>query len=348
MLKTLVDEAWAELKASFVPRSRILTVNSTLPVEIHFVEAGERGRPTVVLVHGVPQFWFTWRRQIVSLAEAGFHVIAPDMPGYNQSGRPRELQYYSLEALAADVGDLIASTATDGRAVLVGHDFGGIISYATAMFQPERLHKLLVFDSPHPLLFRRFLIDQRNAAQFHESSYAFQFAYAGGLSDAFIRLAGVDRSLKLLTFRKSFLNDRAPREPSVFTDREIKIYALALEQDGALRCMMRYYQALFEQYLRSPSSSTALLLESCLPPWMAGWFPCHAGKAPALPLIEVPTTIVFGSEDGYLDHRLFADRANLQLLIPGLESVHIVEGASHWLPEERPEVVTREIIQMLK
>jgi len=347
MLKSLIDEAWGELKASFVPQSRMLPVNSSLPVDIHYVEAGEPGRPTVVLVHGVPQFWFTWRRQIVSLVEAGFHVIAPDMPGYNQSAHPKELRYYSLETLARDVADLIASTATEGRAVLVGHDFGGIICYATAMFHPERLHKLLVFDSPHPLLFRRFLIDQRDAAQFHESSYAFQFAYAGGLSDALIRFAGVDRSLKLLTFRSSFLNDRAPRNPSVFTDREIKIYSLALEQDGALRCMMRYYQALFERYLRSPASPTGLLLESCLPPMMARWFSSRPGQAPNLPLIDVPTTVVFGSEDGYLNHRLFADRANLQPLIPGLDSIHILEGASHWIPEECPDKAASAIIRIL-
>src|SRR5580698_405203 len=99
-------------------------------LRLHYVEAGSG--PLVVLLHGFPEFWFAWRDQLDALAAAGFRVVAPDMRGYNLSSKPAGIASYALPLLAADVRDLIAERGGDDGALLVGHDWGGLVAWATA------------------------------------------------------------------------------------------------------------------------------------------------------------------------------------------------------------------------
>src|SRR5215831_9972842 len=103
-------------------------------VKLHYVEAGE-GR-LVVLLHGFPEFWYGWRRQIKPLADAGFRVVAPDMRGYNLSSRPTGVKAYDTDHLTADIRDLVSERGAKS-AFLVGHDWGGSVAWATAMKFPE-------------------------------------------------------------------------------------------------------------------------------------------------------------------------------------------------------------------
>ncbi len=120
-------------------------------VRLHYVEAGEG--PLVVLLHGFPEFWYGWRRQIEPLAAAGFRVVAPDMRGYNLSSKPAGVGAYDLDPLAADIRDLIAERGAS-RACVAGHDWGGAVAWATAMFHPEVVERLAILNAPHP---RRFI-----------------------------------------------------------------------------------------------------------------------------------------------------------------------------------------------
>ena len=124
----------------------------------HYVEAGEG--PLVVLLHGFPEFWFSWRFQIPALAAAGFHVVAPDMRGYNLSSRPAGVAAYATDLLAADVRDLIRERGAD-RAFLVGHDWGAGVAWATATNHPEVVERLAILNGPHP---RRMLRGLRQPA----------------------------------------------------------------------------------------------------------------------------------------------------------------------------------------
>ena len=91
-------------------------------VNLHYVEAGDG--PLIVLLHGFPEFWFGWRLQIASLAEAGFRVVAPDTRGYNLSSKPEGFEAYAVDLLAADIRGLIGELGAES-ALLVGHDWGG-------------------------------------------------------------------------------------------------------------------------------------------------------------------------------------------------------------------------------
>ena len=138
-------------------------------VRLHYVEAGEG--PLVVLLHGFPEFWFSWRFQIPALAAAGFRVVAPDMRGYNLSSRPAEVAAYDTDRLAADVRGLIRELGAE-RALLAGHDWGGAVAWITAMNHPEVVERLAILNVPHP---RRMLQGLRTPRQLAKSWYFLAF-----------------------------------------------------------------------------------------------------------------------------------------------------------------------------
>src|SRR3954454_19184534 len=108
-------------------------------IRLHYVEAGEG--PLVLLLHGFPEFWFSWRLQIAPLAKAGFRVVAPDLRGYNLSSRPEGVEAYGADKVANDIRGLIQALGAES-ATLVGHDFGGPVAWATAMAHPEVVDRL--------------------------------------------------------------------------------------------------------------------------------------------------------------------------------------------------------------
>ncbi|MGZ8830906.1 MAG: alpha/beta fold hydrolase [Thermoanaerobaculia bacterium] len=117
-------------------------------IDLHYVEGG-RG-PLVVLLHGFPEFWYSWRKQIPALIDAGFRVVAADLRGYNESSKPPHVSDYRLVTIANDIAALIEEEL-DEPAVLVGHDWGGLVSWLLAMMRPELLRKLVVLNMPHPV-----------------------------------------------------------------------------------------------------------------------------------------------------------------------------------------------------
>ncbi|NJP91039.1 alpha/beta hydrolase [Nonomuraea sp. FMUSA5-5] len=119
----------------------------------HVVEAGEG--PLVLLLHGFPQFWWTWRHQLVSLAAAGFRAVAPDLRGYGGSDKPP--RGYDLPTLAADATGLIRALGETG-AVVVGHDWGGLLAWTMAVQDPKCVRRLVAVSAPHPLRLRNALL----------------------------------------------------------------------------------------------------------------------------------------------------------------------------------------------
>jgi len=138
-------------------------------VRLHYVEAGDG--PLIVLLHGFPEFWFSWRLQIAPLAAAGFRVVAPDLRGYNLSSRPAGVAAYSADRLAADVRGLIRELRAES-ALLVGHDWGGTVAWATAMSHPEVVDRLAILNAAHP---RRLNQGLRNPNQLRKLRYFFFF-----------------------------------------------------------------------------------------------------------------------------------------------------------------------------
>lgn len=197
-------------------------------VRLHWVEAGEG--PPVLLLHGFPECWWMWRHQIQPLAGAGFRVIAPDLRGYNLSGKPSGISAYRIERLVEDVAGLIALTGQP-RAHVVGHDWGGLVAWWLAMLSPDRVHRLAILNAPHPQIFRREI---RMPDQMLRSWYA-AAVQVPVIPEAAIRAN--DFALLERIFRASTVR------PGAFTDDDIRRYKEAAAQPGALTAMLNYYRA---------------------------------------------------------------------------------------------------------
>ena len=118
-------------------------------LRLHVVEAGSEGGPPVVLLHGFPDLWYGWRRQIGPLAAAGFRVIVPDQRGYNTSDKPDGVAAYRVDALAEDVVGLLDAASLE-RAAIVGHDWGAVVAWWLGLAHPERVSRLGILNVPHP------------------------------------------------------------------------------------------------------------------------------------------------------------------------------------------------------
>src|SRR5438128_3734875 len=105
-------------------------------IRMHLAEAG--AGPLVLLCHGFPELWYSWRHQLAALAEAGFHAVAPDQRGYGRTDRPDEIGAYDIDHLTGDLVGLLDALGEE-RAVFVGHDWGAIVVWQLALRMPERV-----------------------------------------------------------------------------------------------------------------------------------------------------------------------------------------------------------------
>jgi pimeloyl-ACP methyl ester carboxylesterase len=138
-------------------------------VRLHVAEAGTG--PLVLLLHGFPEFWWSWRHQLVGLADAGFRVVAPDLRGYGASDKPP--RGYDAVTLAADVAGLVRALG-ERDAMIVGHDWGGLLAWTTGTLHPRVVRRLAVLAAPHPLRLRNALVTDPRG-QLRASRYAFGF-----------------------------------------------------------------------------------------------------------------------------------------------------------------------------
>lgn len=149
--------------------SRVLHVNG---ISLHVVLAGPADGKPIIFLHGFPEFWFAWRRQIDHFVSSAYRVIIPDQRGYNLSDKPLGINNYSMGVLAKDiVGVLDAVTAP--KAFVVGHDWGAAVTWHLAARYPDRIHRAAMLSVPHPRVFINNLI--RNPAQLRKSWYIFLF-----------------------------------------------------------------------------------------------------------------------------------------------------------------------------
>jgi pimeloyl-ACP methyl ester carboxylesterase len=128
-------------------------------VRLHAAEAGEG--PLVLLLHGFPQFWWAWRAQLAGLAAAGFRVVAPDLRGYGASDKPP--RGYDLPTLSSDVAALVRALG-EQDAVIVGHDWGGLLAWTTAALHPRSVRRLVILSMAHPRELRAAITDARQRA----------------------------------------------------------------------------------------------------------------------------------------------------------------------------------------
>jgi pimeloyl-ACP methyl ester carboxylesterase len=203
-------------------------------LSMHVVEAGDDDKPLLILLHGFPEFWWAWRRQITPFAEAGYHVVVPDLRGYNKSDAPQEISSYRLETLVADV-IAIANHYGAERFRLVGHDWGGVIAWGVGADFGERLERLVVMDAPHP--------DTWAFDALSHPTQALRSAYV-----AFFQVPWLpETALSALDFAGLRTMVEASARPGTFNAGDMDRYTEAWEHPGSLKAMINYYRALRER-----------------------------------------------------------------------------------------------------
>lgn len=206
-------------------RERFVTANG---VRLHTVQAGPEDAPLVLLLHGFPEFWYSWRYQLAALS-GRYHVVAPDLRGYNRSDKPAH--GYDLATLVDDARALIVALGRR-QAAVVGHDWGGIIAWAAAIRAPDVVRRLAILNAPHPATLRREI---GNPRQLMRSSYVGLFQLRG------IAERAIERDGYAMIWRTFRAADRAR---AWLSDDDIQRYVEAIARPGALSAALAYYRQL--------------------------------------------------------------------------------------------------------
>lgn len=258
-------------------------------LRFHVAEAGPIDGPPVLLLHGFPECWYSWRRQLPALAKAGFRVMAPDLRGYNLSDKPVDVSAYGAEQLT---GDVVALSKALGyqRLDVVGHDWGGAVAWLTASFPATRhvVRRLFVLNAPHPALF----LSQLSLQQLRRSWYMLMFQLPH-VPEWF--LSHNDWA----NLRKTFAHTRLLRQN--VTDEDFAVYRRAASQPGALSAMINYYRAALRQDPRK-------LAQRCQP-------------------VEAETLLIWGEQDVALGKELTQGLGKLvpKLRVEYLDAGHFVQ-----------------------
>lgn len=200
-------------------------------ITLHYVTQGEGS--LMLMLHGFPEFWYSWRYQIPEFAK-DFKVVALDLRGYNDSDKPQDQSAYIMAEFVKDIEGVIKGLGYD-KCVLVGHDWGGAIAWNFAYAHPEMLERLIILNLPHPAKFAQGL---RTPQQLLRSTYIFLFQLPW-LPETLLQSADyqlIENTLKGMAVEKS-----------TFMPADIEAYKNAIAKRGALTAMLNYYRNIFQQ-----------------------------------------------------------------------------------------------------
>lgn len=294
----------------------------------------ERGQgPLVVLCHGWPELSYSWRHQISAIADAGFHVVAPDMRGYGRTSAPTDVNAYSIFDTVGDMVGLVTALG-EKQAVIVGHDWGAPVAWHAAMFRPDMFTKVAGLSVPPPFRGRARPLDSLRAGGV--SNFYWQYFQAPGVAEAeFERDAAAtmrkilgrgvsDPDALFITDGKGFLGNIPPvlALPDWIGEADIATFAEAFQKSG-FRGGLNWYRNLDRNW-----DLTA--------PWQGAQ-------------IHQPSLFIAGSKDSVITGLIGAKRVSeLERVLPNLRQRLIVDGAGHWVQQERPDAVNAALIDFLK
>ncbi|HYV26257.1 MAG TPA: alpha/beta hydrolase [Candidatus Eisenbacteria bacterium] len=277
-------------------------------VRLHYAECGS-GEDLVILLHGFPEFWYSWRYQLPVLGKR-YHVVAPDMRGFNLSDKPPRKSDYVIEKLVGDVLGLIKHFGKS-RAAIVAHDWGAGVAWALAQRHPEAVSKLAALQVPPPAAWR----DNMTFAQLRRSWYMFffQLPFLPERWAAANDFARVGKMYRETSFRAD-----------AFSDEDIEIYKAALRRPGALTSSLNYYRAnvlrsLFRRGVETPSEGD--------------------GR------IRVPTLFIYGELDVAV---IPATVQKMEKYFDAPYSEHRIAGSGHWVQSEAREEVNDVLMKFLE
>jgi pimeloyl-ACP methyl ester carboxylesterase len=276
-------------------------------VRLHYAAAG--AGPLVLFLHGFPEFWYEWRRQLEDFGRDHL-AVAPDMRGHNLSAKPEGVDAYAVPHLVEDVRAL-AEHLGHRRFTLVGHDWGGAIAWVFALAHPALLERLVIVNAPHPAVFAREL--RENPAQQKASQYMLLFRSAQAEA-----LLAADGHQALCRALGEVWQTR-------FDDEDRRMYREAWSRPGALTGGLNYYRA------------------ARVGPPTEGEPARSLSAADNLPVLQVPTLVIWGEQDTALGT---GNLVGLERHVRDL-TVRRVPDGSHWLVHEQPGLITRLIREFI-
>jgi pimeloyl-ACP methyl ester carboxylesterase len=303
-------------------------------IDIHLAEAGSG--PPVLLLHGFPELWYSWRHQLPALAEAGYHAIAPDLRGYGRTAAPPTAETYDMVHMAADVTGVLDALGFD-HAVVAGHDWGANIAWACAQLHPDRVTAVAALSvpfQPRPPDPPLQMLRQMARGRFNWVLY-FQ---EPGVAEAELE-HDVTRTLRLIFYALSgdAPEDLAPRllgglpagsrlldpipEPGLLppwlTREDLGYYATEFGRTGFTGALNRY-RNLDRDWASLGRSGTAAITQ--------------------------PALFIGGGRD---TATRFVDHKPMEQAVARLRSV-IIPGCGHWIQQEQPDAVTTELLTFLR
>ena len=273
-------------------------------VTLNVQTGGTHGGEPILLLHGFPESHRTWRAVAPALAD-DFFVIAPDQRGFGASDRPEDVAAYETDRILEDLIALADALGLD-RFTLVGHDWGGAVAWLAALRRPERLKRLVIVNSPHPLIFQKSLIEdetQRAASQYMN-------AFRNPAMERGIEAMGLEAF-----FAKSF---GGHTDLAAIPTEERARYVADWSRPGALTAMLNWYRA-SNILVPRPGENAAM------PGWVSGSFP----------QVTMPTLVVWGLKDKAL---LPVQLDGLDALVDDLR-IAATPDAGHFIPWEHPDFV---------
>ncbi|HEX6182960.1 MAG TPA: alpha/beta hydrolase [Pyrinomonadaceae bacterium] len=276
-------------------------------VRLHYAECGE-GERLVVLLHGFPECWYSWRHQLKALGER-YRVVAPDMRGYNLSDKPSRVEDYRMPRLVDDVTGLIRHFGAREAAV-VGHDWGGAVAWAVAQYYPDYVWKLASLQTPPPAVWVRNF----SLKQLLRSWYMFFFQLPS-IPEWWIArddFAGLARTL------------RATSRPGTFSDADIEVLKEAVRRPGALTAAINYYRANFRSFLGRGFGDREIRKQE---------------------RIRVPTLFIYGERDFAIVPETVAGVADY---VDAPYTELRLGRSNHWVQQESPGEVNAALLSFLE
>jgi pimeloyl-ACP methyl ester carboxylesterase len=311
-----------------MPSSRTISANG---IEIFLLEQGEG--PLVVLCHGWPELSYSWRHQIPAIAAAGCHVVAPDMRGFGRTSAPADIGAYTIFDI---VGDMVALVAALGekRAVIVGHDWGAPVAWHAALFRPDVFSAVAGLSVPPPFRGRGRPLDTLRESGI--TNFYWQYFQAPGVAEAELeRDVGVTMRTVLgrgfsdpaaslfIEGGKGFLGDVSAGRPlpDWLGEADLSYFSAAYQTSG-FRGGLNWYRNIDRNW-----ELTA--------PWQGAQ-------------IHQPSLFIAGSKDSVITGLIGAKRvADMERVLPQLKRKLIIDGAGHWIQQERADEVNAALIAFL-
>ncbi|MGI8550067.1 MAG: alpha/beta fold hydrolase [Dehalococcoidia bacterium] len=324
-----------ERTASPAVRHRFVETNG---IRMHIAEQGSG--PVVVLCHGWPESWYSWRHQLQALADAGFHAVAPDQRGFGQTDKPEAIDQYTLLHLVGDIVGLLDALGEE-TAVIAGHDWGAPVAWNAAMMRPERFRAVIGLSVPYRSRGEGGVPPTQNMPQTDDARFYQLYFQEAGLAEAEFE-RDVRSTLRRVLFggsadspKESGLSAMVPRRggflsksidpdplPGWLTEADIDFYTGEFERSG-FRGGLNWYRNIDRNWgLTAP----------------------FAGAQ-----VTVPALYVAGEQDLVLSFggvRQLIDR--LETSVPNLRRTLLLPQCGHWTQQERPAEVNAAMIEFLR